>query len=133
MIPTLEKNHPQTVGADSIATYGLGSESTCVHWPDCPRRGLVQAPEIPLWNGPEAVRRGSPDPAVCWTVGLPPGLVLETFGRPSGKVRRPCHNLARLPAPRSRASPGDSTLPTRLSGQGKKFPELSTILKRLPS
>src|SRR5271166_251239 len=47
MIPTLEKNHPQTVGADSIATYGLGSESTCVHWPDCPRRGLVQAPEIP--------------------------------------------------------------------------------------
>src|SRR5271157_961950 len=40
-----------------------------------------------------AVRRGSPDPAVCWTVGLPPGLGLETFGRPSGKVRRPCHNL----------------------------------------
>src|SRR5271157_232461 len=40
-----------------------------------------------------AVRRGSPDPAVCWTVGLLPGLGLETFGRPSGKVRRPCHNL----------------------------------------
>ena len=49
MIPTLEKNHPQTVGADSIATYGLGS---------------------------------------------------ELHVRP----------LARLPAPRSRASPGDSTI-----------------------
>src|SRR5271157_4508004 len=48
MIPTFGKNHPQTVGADSMATYDLGSESTCVHWPDCPRRGLVQAPEIPL-------------------------------------------------------------------------------------
>ena len=22
---------------DTTATYGLGSESTCVHWPDCPR------------------------------------------------------------------------------------------------
>jgi len=79
MIPTFGKNHPQTVGADSIATYGLGSESTCVYWPDCPRRGLVQTPEIPLslrcdsrqgclLLPPLAVRRGSPDPAVCWTV-----------------------------------------------------------------
>ncbi len=26
--------------------HGLRFESTCVHWPDCPRRSLVQAPEI---------------------------------------------------------------------------------------
>ena len=46
---------------------------------------------------------GSPDPAVCWTVGLPPGLGLEIFGRPSGKVRRPCHNLViHGDAPRSK-------------------------------
>ena len=39
------------------------------------------------------VRRGSADPAVGWTAGLPSGSGLETFGRPGGKVRRPCHNL----------------------------------------
>src|SRR5271157_2240936 len=44
-------------------------------------------------SGPfHPVRRGSPDPAVCRTAGLPPGPGLETC-RPSGKVRRPCHNL----------------------------------------
>ena len=37
-------------------------------------------------------RRGSLDPAVCPTERLPAGL--ETIGQPSGKVRRPCHNLA---------------------------------------
>src|SRR5271166_3157937 len=53
-----------------------------------PRRGQgIEANEREVKVG------GSPDPAVCWTVGLPPGLELETFGRPSGKVRRPCHNL----------------------------------------
>ena len=58
---------------------------------------------------------GSPDPAVCWTVGLPPGLGLETFGRPGGKVRRPCHNLvliARTPGSYSRP------VPKRLAGDG---------------
>jgi len=41
------------------------------------------------------VRRGSPDPAVYPTAGLPPGSWLGTFGRRNGKVRRPCHNLVR--------------------------------------
>ena len=40
----------------------------------------------------QTVRRGSPDPAVGGTAGLPTEPVLETFGRPSSKVRRPCHN-----------------------------------------
>src|SRR5208282_1098913 len=53
--------------------------------------GREQPPDFQL----AAVRRGSPDPAVCRTAGLPLGPALETSGRRSGKVRRPCHNLVR--------------------------------------
>ena len=93
----------------------------------------------------------SPDPAVCWTVGLPPGLGLETFGRqvarsgdlakgqvarsgdlattwslvrPSGKVRRPCHNLVLGPAKWQ----GQETLPQLgldCENSGKLFPARS--------
>ena len=38
-------------------------------------------------------RRGSPDPAVSRTGGLPSGPEMETCGQPSGKVGRPCHNV----------------------------------------
>jgi len=38
------------------------------------------------------VRRGSADPAVCRTAGLPLGSGLEAACRRGGKVRGPCHN-----------------------------------------
>ncbi len=56
------------------------------------RNGPGITSRFPL-AGCSTVRRGSPDPAVCRTARLPPVSGLETFGRRSGKVRRPCHNL----------------------------------------
>ena len=41
------------------------------------------------------VGAGSPDPAPRLTEGLPCPPGLETFGRPGGKVRRPCRNVLR--------------------------------------
>src|SRR5271166_1618578 len=111
MIPTLEKNHPQTVGADSIATYGLGFESTCVPWPDCPR-----LPES--WTFSDAAdRRGQ---FHQWTQR-------QQVGRSSRIALRLLPN----DSPTLRSKP--SALSTKLSNQGEKAPELSTILKRLPS
>ncbi len=48
------------------------------------------------------------NPMQSSAVGLPPASGLETFGRPSGKVRRPCHNwvlIASTPGSYSRPVP----------------------------
>jgi len=145
MIPTLEKNHPQTVGADSIATYGLGSESTCVHWPDCPRRGLVQAPEIPLslrWDSrpgclllPPSLRHDRSPIPESWTFSDAADRRRQfhqwTQRQQVGRSSRIALRLLPNYSPTLRSKP--SALSTKLSGQGEKAPELSTVLKRLHS
>src|SRR5271157_2963318 len=115
MIPTLEKNHPQTVGADSIATYGLGSESTCVQPPPL-RHDRSPIPES--WTFSDAADRRKQFHQ--WTQR-------QQVGRSSRIALR----LLPIDSPTMRSKP--SALSTRLSNQGEKFPELSTVLKRLHS
>ena len=103
----------------------------------CSPHGIAGAPER-AWPGfaltpdptifpPSPARRGSPDPAVCLTVGLPGrGLSPETYGRPGGKVRRPCHSAfvgtrrsrVVIPAPfLSEHGPGSSSPPAQRSSR----------------
>ena len=144
MIPTLEKIIRGRSG-QILLPLMVSAESTCVYWPDCPRRGLVQAPEIPLslrWDSrpgclllPPPLRHDRSPIPESWT-----------FSDAADRRRQFHQWTQRQQVDRSsrialRLLPNDSptlrsklsTLPTGLSGQGKKFPELSTILKRLPS
>ncbi len=131
MIPTLEKIIRRRSGQILLPLMVSALSPRASIGPIARAAVSWQAPEIPLWNGPEAVRRRGSRPRRLLDRRSPAGLGVGDLRSAKWQGRETLQQLG--PAPRSRASPGDSALPTRLSGQDTKFPELSTILKRLPS
>ncbi len=83
---TMSHTWPRKVELPEFSSWLFGAGLPTLPSADCSAR--VSRPCRPL-----TVRRGSPDPAVRSTDISLRGLGLETFGRSSGKVWRPCHNV----------------------------------------